>query len=45
MEINLESSWLEILQDEFNQDYMKNLKSFLVDEQNSYMVYEINNLV
>ena len=33
MSIRLEASWLEVLHDEFDKDYMKNLKSFLVREQ------------
>ena len=31
-EINLESSWLNELKDEFNKEYMQNLKKFLSDE-------------
>ena len=31
--INLESSWLEVLKDEFQKDYMKKLKEFLVKEK------------
>lgn len=30
--IDLESSWLEVLEDEFKKDYMKNLKLFLENE-------------
>ncbi len=32
MEIRLETSWLEILKEEFQKDYMKNIKKFLVEE-------------
>ena len=32
MNINIEASWLEILKDEFEKDYMKEIKSFLVKE-------------
>ncbi|MBF0913672.1 uracil-DNA glycosylase [Candidatus Gracilibacteria bacterium] len=32
MNINIESSWLEILKDEFEKDYMKEIKSFLVQQ-------------
>ena len=32
MNINIESSWLEILKDEFEKDYMKDIKSFLVKQ-------------
>jgi len=32
-DIKLEKSWLEFLQDEFNKSYMKNLKSFLIEEK------------
>jgi len=31
-DIKLESSWLEELKDEFNKDYMKNLRAFLLNE-------------
>ncbi len=31
--INLESSWLEVLKDEFQKDYIKKLKEFLVKEK------------
>jgi uracil-DNA glycosylase len=33
--INLEASWLEVLQDEFNKPYMKELKKFLLQEKES----------
>lgn len=32
MNINIEKSWLEVLKWEFEKDYMKNIKSFLVKE-------------
>ena len=32
MNINIEASWLEILKDEFEKDYMKEIKSFLVQQ-------------
>ena len=32
MNINIEASWLEILKDEFEKDYMKDIKSFLVKQ-------------
>ena len=32
MQINIENSWLEVLKDEFEKDYMKEIKSFLVKE-------------
>jgi len=32
-DIKLEKSWLEFLQDEFNKNYMQNLKSFLIEEK------------
>ncbi len=31
--INLEPSWLEVLRDEFNKEYMKKLKEFLIEEK------------
>lgn len=33
MNVNLEKSWLNILASEFEQDYMKSLKAFLVEEK------------
>ena len=42
MSIRLEASWLEVLHDEFDKDYMKNLKSFLVHEQANHRVYPPN---
>lgn len=35
----LDESWLEHLQDEFNEDYMKELKQFLVEEKKEHIVY------
>ena len=31
--INLEKSWLEVLEDEFNKQYMRELKAFLINEK------------
>ncbi len=31
--INLETSWLEVLRDEFKKEYMKKLKEFLIEEK------------
>ncbi|MGV8878884.1 MAG: uracil-DNA glycosylase [Sphingobacteriaceae bacterium] len=40
MAVNLEPSWLKILKDEFDKDYMIELKDFLKQESNSgYLVY------
>ncbi|MHA4894903.1 uracil-DNA glycosylase [Pedobacter sp. PWIIR3] len=40
MSVNLEKSWLEVLGEEFEKDYMTNLKAFLVQEKESgYTVY------
>ena len=40
--INLESSWLNILKDEFEKPYMKNLSAFLNNEiKNKYKVCNI----
>jgi uracil-DNA glycosylase len=33
MSVKLESSWLAVLKDEFEKDYMKELKQFLIDEK------------
>ncbi|MFM7459072.1 MAG: uracil-DNA glycosylase [bacterium] len=37
--INLESSWLQHLEQEFSEDYMQNLLSFLVEEKSLYKIY------
>jgi uracil-DNA glycosylase len=42
MSIQLEASWLHVLQNEFEQDYMKALKTFLVEEQAHHTVYPPN---
>lgn len=42
MSIKLEASWLAVLQPEFDKDYMKTLKAFLVEEQKSHTVYPPN---
>ncbi|PZM83843.1 uracil-DNA glycosylase [Candidatus Gracilibacteria bacterium] len=40
MNINIEKSWLEVLKGEFEKDYMKNIKSFLVKEiENGKTIY------
>lgn len=41
--IQLESSWLELLQEEFDKDYMKNLRSFLLTEKQKKKVIYPNN--
>lgn len=33
MSVKLEASWLAVLQEEFDKDYMKNLKKFLLEEK------------
>ena len=42
MTVRMESSWLAVLQEEFEQEYMKSLKAFLVEEQRSHTVYPPN---
>ena len=37
--VRLDESWLEHLQDEFNEDYMKTLRQFLVEEKQKFTVY------
>ena len=40
MSVNLEASWLKVLEGEFEKAYMKNLKSFLQEEkQHGFTVY------
>lgn len=43
MSIQLEASWLAKLQNEFEQPYMKALKSFLVEEKKQHAVYPPGN--
>ena len=40
--INLEQSWLNVLQDEFNKPYISELRSFLKEEQKNHTVYPPN---
>lgn len=42
MTIKLEPSWLAVLQPEFDQEYLKTLKQFLVSEQQQHTVYPPN---
>jgi len=42
MTIKLEPSWLAVLQSEFDKEYMKTLKQFLVTEQQQHTVYPPN---
>ena len=42
MTIKLESSWLKVLQAEFNKEYMKQLKQFLVEEKKQHVIYPPN---
>jgi uracil-DNA glycosylase len=42
MTIQLEPSWLAVLRPEFDKEYMKSLKAFLVEEQKSHVVYPPN---
>ena len=39
MFVPLESSWLAVLEDEFNKEYMKTLTQFLTEERQSHIVY------
>lgn len=42
MSVQMEPSWLAVLQTEFEQEYMKSLKAFLVEEQRNHTVYPPN---
>ena len=42
MTIKLEASWLAVLKSEFDKEYMKQLKLFLVEEQQQHTVYPPN---
>ena len=33
------ADWLNILEDEFQKDYMRELKKFLIEEKNNYIIY------
>ena len=44
-EIKLEGSWLELLEEEFQKDYMKNLKDFLLKEKSQFKVYPPASLI
>lgn len=41
----IESSWLELLQDEFNKEYFMQLKKFLLMEKRKYIIYPTGSLI
>jgi uracil-DNA glycosylase len=41
----IEESWREILQDQFNSSYFKSIKEFLVEEKQKYTVYPPGSLI
>jgi uracil-DNA glycosylase len=41
----IEESWKEILQNEFNSSYFKSIKEFLVEEKQKYVVYPPGSLI
>jgi uracil-DNA glycosylase len=41
----IDSSWLEVLKDEFNQDYFLGLKSFLLQERSKYRIFPPGSLI
>lgn len=43
--IDLEDSWLNILQPEFEKPYFKQLKSFLIEEKEKYTIYPPGSLI
>jgi uracil-DNA glycosylase len=47
MEVNpqIEESWKEVLKDEFEKPYFKELKEFLIDEKSRYAVYPPGGLI
>jgi uracil-DNA glycosylase len=47
MEVNpqIESSWKEVLKEEFNKQYFTELKEFLLDEKSKYAVYPPGGLI
>ena len=42
---NIDSSWYEVLKNQFDSDYFVGLKSFLVDEKNHYRVFPPGSLI
>ena len=40
--VNIESSWLAVLNDEFNSEYFGSLKEFLINEQKDHIIYPAN---
>ncbi len=45
MNVNIEPSWKNVLSDEFDKDYFKNLASFVKEEYNSNTCYPPGNLI
>src|SRR5574344_556450 len=43
--INLEESWLALLEEEFHKEYMENLKKFLIEEKQKYTVFPKGNQI
>ena len=41
--IQLEKGWINVLQDEFEKNYMQNLKQFLIKEKVNYTIYPKGN--
>lgn len=39
MEELIKTDWKDILRDEFNKEYFKNIKKFLIDEKDKYIIY------
>ncbi len=41
----IDSSWLELIGDEFNKEYFLQLKQFLIEEKTTYKIYPSGNLI
>lgn len=45
MGINMEAGWKAVMEPQFSRDYMKNLREFLVAEQQNYTIYPPNSAI
>ena len=43
--VKIESSWYEVLKEEFDKDYFKNLRNFLIEEKKQYTIYPKGSLI
>ena len=43
--VKIEDSWYEVLKEEFEKDYFKNLKDFIIEEKKHYTIYPKGSLI